>query len=84
MRKTLMVSFVVFLAVVLTYGLALAISGQCVNCHTMHNSQDGLPMATGGPFPQLLRIYYCVPATVNCKCQEVAQFPCEINRHVPD
>jgi predicted CXXCH cytochrome family protein len=55
MRKTLMVSLITLLAVILTYGLALAISGQCVNCHTMHNSQDGLPMATGGPFPQLLR-----------------------------
>jgi predicted CXXCH cytochrome family protein len=42
MRKTLMLSLTVFLAVLLSYGLALAITGQCSNCHTMHNSQDGV------------------------------------------
>ncbi|MHC4474119.1 MAG: cytochrome c3 family protein [Planctomycetota bacterium] len=44
---------------------ALAISGECVNCHTMHNSQDGAPevqVLTGGtletsdiPQPYLLK-----------------------------
>ncbi|MDY6843423.1 MAG: hypothetical protein SVW57_04960, partial [Thermodesulfobacteriota bacterium] len=24
------------------------ITGECSNCHTMHNSQDGSPMATYG------------------------------------
>jgi predicted CXXCH cytochrome family protein len=41
MRKTLILILTVFLAVVLTYGFANAITGQCSNCHTMHNSQDG-------------------------------------------
>jgi hypothetical protein len=42
MRKTLMLSLTVLLSVLLSYGLALAITGQCSNCHTMHNSQDGV------------------------------------------
>jgi hypothetical protein len=41
MRKIIMLSLTAFLAVLLCYGLALAISGQCSNCHTMHNSQNG-------------------------------------------
>ena len=41
MRKLITMSLIVFLVVVLTYGFADAISGQCSNCHTMHNSQDG-------------------------------------------
>ncbi len=35
-----------------------AVSGMCSNCHTMHNSQGGSPMAydgTGGPFGYLTR-----------------------------
>ncbi|GAB4388382.1 MAG: cytochrome c [Thermodesulfovibrionales bacterium] len=33
-------------AVVMVYGIADAkVSGECVNCHTMHNSQNGEPMA---------------------------------------
>jgi predicted CXXCH cytochrome family protein len=42
MRKTLVLILTVFLAVVLTYGFANAITGQCSNCHTMHNSQNGV------------------------------------------
>jgi len=34
-------------------GLA-KVTGQCAHCHTMHNSQDGLVVAAGGPYPQLL------------------------------
>lgn len=55
MSKIITMSFVTLLALVLTCGAAYAIQGVCVNCHTMHNSQDGLPMAAGGPYPQLLR-----------------------------
>jgi len=61
MRKVLITSFLSLMALVLSYGLAFAISGQCVNCHTMHNSQNGLPMTVGGgPFLQLLRAD-CIP-----------------------
>jgi predicted CXXCH cytochrome family protein len=42
MRKTLILILTVFLSVVLTYGFADAITGQCSNCHTMHNSQNGV------------------------------------------
>jgi len=61
MRKFIAMSFIVFLAVVLTCGLAVAITGQCSNCHTMHNSQNGLgevqtysngTISTGGTTPQ--------------------------------
>ena len=54
MRKFLILSLTAFLAVVLTYGLAVAIQGQCSNCHTMHNYQDGQVVNPGGPYPQLL------------------------------
>ena len=30
------------------------VTGPCANCHTMHNSQGGLPIAPGGPYGQLL------------------------------
>jgi len=39
-----------------------AASGACVNCHTMHNSQDGLSMmvdGTSGPAPALVRAASC-------------------------
>jgi hypothetical protein len=41
MRKILILSFAGFLIILLSSGLALAITGQCSNCHTMHNSQNG-------------------------------------------
>jgi len=43
MRKTIM-SFIILLAVTLVFGSVYAIQGPCVTCHTMHNSQDGIPM----------------------------------------
>ncbi len=67
MKKALTISILVFLPVLLAYGFAGAITGNCVNCHTMHNSQNGLPMAidaTGNPqtqpIAQLLRAD-CIP-----------------------
>jgi hypothetical protein len=45
MKKTLITLFVLFVSIALTYGLAHALSGQCSNCHTMHNSQNGEPVA---------------------------------------
>jgi predicted CXXCH cytochrome family protein len=30
------------------------ITGPCSNCHTMHNSQNGMPVVAGGPLPCLL------------------------------
>lgn len=61
MRKILIIGFIALLSLVLTYGFADArITGPCVNCHTMHNSQNGVSMATYGgfgtpPFFRLLR-----------------------------
>jgi hypothetical protein len=57
MRKTLMLSLTVLLFVLLSCGLAFAISGQCAHCHTMHFSQDGAPppnAGPSGPYGQLL------------------------------
>ena len=60
MRKTLILSLTVLLSVLLCYGLAMAITGQCSNCHTMHDSQNGQPVAINGPIPQLL-VADCIP-----------------------
>jgi hypothetical protein len=49
MRKIVIIGFVALLSIALTYGYADAkVTGVCVNCHTMHNSQGGSPMVTGG------------------------------------
>jgi predicted CXXCH cytochrome family protein len=49
MRKILIIGLVALLSVVFMYGFADAkVSGACVNCHTMHNSQNGSAMATYG------------------------------------
>lgn len=56
MRKTLIISIVALLSLVLTYGIANAVvQGACVNCHTMHNSQNGTVMVAGGPYGMLLK-----------------------------
>lgn len=41
---------VVVLALIALFPLSASakVSGECVNCHTMHNSQDGAPMAVSG------------------------------------
>ena len=41
MRKILLAAFVGLLSVALVSGVAQAITGECSNCHTMHNSQAG-------------------------------------------
>jgi hypothetical protein len=53
MKKKLIIGLVTLLSLVLTYGFADAVSGTCVTCHTMHNSQDGVTM--GGLNDLLLR-----------------------------
>lgn len=64
MRKTLILCLIALLSVVLIYGFADAkIGGQCANCHTMHNSQDGKPVMYGtqtGPADALLKGYKCL------------------------
>lgn len=42
MRKTSIVMLLILLSMVLVSSTAFAISGVCSNCHTMHNSQNGL------------------------------------------
>jgi predicted CXXCH cytochrome family protein len=45
MRRIMIVSLISILSIILVYGFADAsVSGSCVNCHTMHNSQNGTPM----------------------------------------
>jgi hypothetical protein len=44
MKKILIVCLVALLSLVMTYGFADAkVSGRCVNCHTMHGYQNGIP-----------------------------------------
>jgi len=45
MRKIFAAVVLTFLSVVLVSMNSYAITGVCVNCHTMHNSQDNAPMA---------------------------------------
>jgi hypothetical protein len=57
MRKVLIISLVVLLSLVLANGFVDAkITGVCSNCHTMHNSQNGSPVAGGGPYEYLLKL----------------------------
>jgi predicted CXXCH cytochrome family protein len=56
MRKLSKVMFLTLLSLILIPGSAYAITGQCSNCHTMHNSQNGEPMADrADPYAYLLR-----------------------------
>ncbi|MBW2570538.1 MAG: cytochrome c3 family protein [Deltaproteobacteria bacterium] len=58
MKKSLITLAVMLTAVALVTvfcGPAAAkVTGVCGDCHTMHNSQDGDPTATGGPYTALL------------------------------
>jgi hypothetical protein len=46
MKKFLVALFVVLAATIMVHGMADAkVAGECYNCHTMHNSQDGAPVA---------------------------------------
>ena len=45
MQRTMIASLVGILSVILVHGFVDAmVNGPCVNCHTMHNSQNGTPM----------------------------------------
>ncbi|RJQ43277.1 MAG: hypothetical protein C4538_12255 [Nitrospiraceae bacterium] len=50
----LLITFMVFLSIVLTYNYAGAVAGQCSNCHTMHDSQGGADQGDSGAQSQLL------------------------------
>lgn len=56
-RKSLLVSLAMVVALLLVCGAGTGyakVSGPCVNCHTMHNSQGGTPVVAGGPYGALL------------------------------
>ncbi len=56
MRKLSNVMFLTLIGLALIAGRAYAITGVCSNCHTMHNSQNGQPMADrADPYAYLLR-----------------------------
>ena len=44
MRKTFLTIGLILLSIAFVYGNADAVSDQCSNCHTMHNSQNGTNM----------------------------------------
>ncbi len=55
MKKVSIICVIAALCVALTYGIAGAVvQGACVNCHTMHNSQNGAAVVAGGPYETLL------------------------------
>lgn len=54
MLKRQVIVFIVLVSVASIYGHAYAIFGLCSNCHVMHNSQNAVPVAEGGPQEQLL------------------------------
>lgn len=58
-KKTLIIGLIALLSVVLTYRFADAVTGACVNCHTMHNSQNGTAVVTAGPQEALVRYAGC-------------------------
>jgi predicted CXXCH cytochrome family protein len=46
MKKIFLVCLISLVTIILAYGMSFAkVGGPCVNCHTMHNSQDGVAMA---------------------------------------
>ncbi len=56
MKKVLIVFVAIASLLLVSYGSSYAIQGQCVNCHTMHNSQNGTRMADQDtPYGSLLR-----------------------------
>ncbi len=55
MRRVFLTVLVMIIAVAMSYSFAFAISGQCSNCHTMHNSQNGTAVVSGGPYERLLK-----------------------------
>lgn len=54
MRKVLLALFLVMAVVLVHQYAGAAATGVCSNCHTMHDSQGGSPVATGGPNAYLL------------------------------
>jgi predicted CXXCH cytochrome family protein len=61
-RNTITLSFMLMAFCSLLYALSLeaAITGQCSNCHTMHNSQNGTTVVSEGPQPFLLNRVGCL------------------------
>ncbi|MDQ7839272.1 MAG: cytochrome c3 family protein [Thermodesulfobacteriota bacterium] len=47
-------TLVIFLILSIPVTSLAAITGPCVNCHTMHNSQNGTAVVAGGPYASLL------------------------------
>jgi hypothetical protein len=56
MRKVTIMGIIAALCLILTCGGAGAVvQGPCVDCHTMHNSQNGATVVAGGPYETLLK-----------------------------
>ncbi len=69
MRKTLLTIGLILLSVAFIYGTAGAVvSGPCSDCHTMHNSQDGSPMAKAfdGTAESTAQAYLTVSTCLGC------------------
>ena len=54
--KKLQILFLTVALMLLTYSISFAkATGACVNCHTMHNSQNGSAVESGGPYKALTK-----------------------------
>lgn len=53
-RKRLVAALAMSAALALPALATAKVSGQCADCHTMHNSQDGAPMASTGTFGEAI------------------------------
>lgn len=53
---------------------AFAVQGQCVNCHTMHNSQNGVSVTGGAPNDVLLNAGCVACHTAAAAGQQTSQF----------
>jgi len=70
MRKSVLVSILCVSVMMLWVGNALAFHdggvAYCGGCHTMHNSQNGAPIAPNGPYNNLLKM--ATPSDVCLSC----------------
>jgi hypothetical protein len=61
MKKNLFIVAIAVLALAFASGYAFAVAqGPCVNCHTMHDSQNGVGVTGAGPQPVLLNKVGCL------------------------
>ena len=74
MKKALMILLMVGMVIGLGYGYSMAITGQCSNCHTMHNSQNNAAMTSDGITHDSLLRATCVSCHTATQAGMTTQF----------